>query len=670
MTDLTDHYTTHHGKQFLRKFRNSVRYRLLILTSAPILLTVIFLIACTLYLSFTYVQSSLLKDVASRLAVAENSLTFIEKQLASNVAGIGKSYQLLSLIEQQASEQVINHQLKSTYRNNDYLRFSYLRRHDESPAYGSSFKILSAEKLRQLNPALSDKAKIILSPSTTVESRALTLNTIVPVTNHQGRAIGYLEAGKLINNSSWLVDSIRDLLYDRDTAENDQGTVTLFMDNIRVTTNVFIPQHRHKYLTRAIGTRASDEVYQRVVMAKQRWINFAKVVDTWYIAAYQPLQNAKSETIGMLYTGYPLWPKIQTYLLILLRFSMASMGILMLSGVCVYRASKSLFYPIEHMSRVVTDIQQGENKRVGNMGLNPDYELAQLAFQFDKMLDALDTNSRQLKEFANALEAKVELRTERLKEKQKQLEHHIELLNQTRNKLIAKEKLAALGELTAGIAHEINNPIAVILGNAELLKLQLDEGHSDVDEELSAIFAQIERVKLITSSLLQYSRKADNHAPLSPQDINPIVVESITLVNTGNYKRHIEFRVDLQATLPICVNRHQLLQVLVNLELNAFQSMDGNGLVCITTKDIIRDHHPNGVSIEIQDFGCGISQESINRIFTPFYTTKREGTGLGLSVSQSIVHQMEGEIYVHSEPGHGSIFEIIFPCGSQNLPSI
>ncbi len=189
----------------------------------------------------------------------------------------------------------------------------------------------------------------------------------------------------------------------------------------------------------------------------------------------------------------------------IVEISLITLMLLLVSGVMVYRGlSRDLFRPIERIYKVVKLVQLGKEKRIGPLGLDEHHELAQLARQFDNMLDALEDRKVELKNSAMELEGKVQQRTASLKDKTEELELHIQLLNQTRDKLVVNEKLAALGELTAGIAHEINNPTAVILGNVELIQFELGEEASRVQEEIDAIHAQIDRIRNITRSLLQY----------------------------------------------------------------------------------------------------------------------------------------------------------------------
>ena len=259
----------------------------------------------------------------------------------------------------------------------------------------------------------------------------------------------------------------------------------------------------------------------------------------------------------------------------------------------------------------------------------------------------------------NLLDEKIKQHAFCLKEKNEQLEKKDALLDVTQKKLCMNEKLAALGELTAGIAHEINNPIAVILGNVELMKFGLGEHATAVQEEMTAVLEQIDRIRHITRSLLQYSRKGGVQDEVTWQYVNPVIEESVILVRSGTKKPKITFFTDLNATICVEINRHQLLQVLVNLQMNGIHAMNEEGTLKVKSEDWLDDQNQSlGVMISIQDFGCGISKENRNKIFSPFFTTRRFGSGLGLSVSQSIVRGLGGEIQVESTLGQGSTFTL------------
>jgi two-component system, NtrC family, sensor kinase len=363
--------------------------------------------------------------------------------------------------------------------------------------------------------------------------------------------------------------------------------------------------------------------------------------------------------IGMLYTGYLEWPLLKTFLTNIIELGIGIVIVLLLSGVVVYRGSRDLFRPIEKIHNVVKAVQVGLDRRIGSLDLFKNHELQILGQQFDSMLDQLHQRNEDIKKASLELEDKVQIRTRSLHEKTEELEQHIKLLNQAKIKLVASEKLAALGELTAGIAHEINNPTAVILGNVELLQLELGDDTLRVKEELDAIHEQIDRIRNITRSLLQYSRQGGVQDEITWHHVNLIVEESLTLVRSGTKSYDVKVEAQLDAKCCIEANRHQLLQVLINLQMNGVHAMDDKGLLKVKTEDWIdQSGKVLGAVVRVTDHGCGISKENLKRIFNPFFTTRRSGTGLGLSVSQGIISEIGGEIEVQSELGKGSTFSI------------
>lgn len=650
------------------RFKTMVRYRLMILTSAPIFLTLMALIGITIYWSIHYTWQSALLDVSERLGVAENSIELIQEKQANHVKAFSESFDFVYGINHLndfddfagwVSEQ------KQRY-NLDFLRFHRVDTIEQKFRYldltrkESFFDVLDEEELDELDQDLVKRAQIPILNSKRLESRGLVSRTVVTIYNQQNDIIGFLDGGLLLNNSTVLVDQIRDLIYpSKEDSLRPVGTLTVFLDDLRVSTNV--PLDSGDRVGRAIGTRVSAEVNRAVLHEGKEWVNRAFVYDAWYITAYQPIRDQYDNVIGMLYTGYLLWPFVKAYMTNIAEISVTTLMLLLISGLMVYRGSRDLFNPIEHIHRVVKMIQIGKETRIGPLGLDENHELAQLARQFDNMLDLLKQRKNELKDAAIELEGKVEERTASLMEKTEELELHIQLLNQTRDKLVVNEKLAALGELTAGIAHEINNPTAVILGNVELIQFELGGEAERVKEEIEAIHAQIDRIRNITRSLLQYSRQGGVQDEITWQHVNPVVEESITLVKTGSKKRDIQFETALGAKTSVEVNRHQLLQILVNLQMNGIHAMEGKGKLTITTEDWLKDGNCVGAIIHVKDQGCGIKEENLKRIFSPFYTTKREGTGLGLSVSQSILSQTGGELKVESQWGEGATFSIYLP---------
>ena len=652
------------------KIRTKVRYRLLFLTSTPVFLTMVALVLLTIYWATGYTWQNTLADVSERLKIADNHIQFLQKEQANSVRSIAESYTFRQrLLSGQYSDSEINIWL-SMQNNGTFpgeLKLDGLRwwRADnvesdsvtDNAGKLSFYQILNEHELKSWSKALAVQALVPIHNYDKIETRALVSRTIYPVYDESDVLLGFLDGVLLLNNNQQIVDDIKELVYPAVKSPTTKaGAVTIFLGDLRISTNV--PMDSFNPNSRALGTRVSEEVSQKVLDGGEHYLDSAYVHDTWYMSAYEPLFDRSNNVIGMLYVGHQIWPLIETYIINLGEVALMVLAVLVISGYFVHLGTRDLFHPIEKISSVVNAIQRGEDKRIGQLNLAKEHELAQLAGHFDQMLDQLAFRNQQIEQAAAELEDKVKERTASLREKTEQLEHHINLLNQTRDRLIVSEKLAALGQLTAGIAHEINNPVAVILGNAELIKMELGDDAATVDEELSVIFEQINRIRNITQNLLQYSRSGNANDTLEAQDINGIVAESTTLVKTGSKQKEIQFSADYSATESVECNRNQLLQILINLQVNAIQAMNGKGTILIQTENWLEDSLVKGVIIHVNDEGPGIKTEYLSKVFDPFYTTKSEGTGLGLSVSQGLIHRIGGEIRVESECGKGSRFSL------------
>jgi len=239
-------------------------------------------------------------------------------------------------------------------------------------------------------------------------------------------------------------------------------------------------------------------------------------------------------------------------------------------------------------------------------------------------------------------------------------QHEAELSGQ----LVHAAKLASVGELAAGIAHEINNPLAIIAEEVGVLRdamdptLEEDEEPLDVEEHLGAIHDAVFRCRDITRKLLTFVRQKE--VKVEPHDLHEILDEvldvllgnELTISNT-----RVERRYDRRIPA-ILTDRNQLVQVFVNLVKNAMDAMPGGGELTVTTQ--LRGMK---ATVAVRDTGCGMTQEQLGKVFMPFFTTKDpgKGTGLGLSVSYSIIQSFGGAFYVTSTPGRGSTFTVELP---------
>jgi signal transduction histidine kinase len=228
--------------------------------------------------------------------------------------------------------------------------------------------------------------------------------------------------------------------------------------------------------------------------------------------------------------------------------------------------------------------------------------------------------------------------------------------------LIQAEKLATIGEMLAGLAHEINNPLSIVMSKVQLVlkDLQAANPRTELVQDLRVIDRNIARIGGIIRSLLVFSRKSNSD--LVPLNLNTVIGEDLTLVGKLFAQRNIFFEQGLEPSLPqILGDPNQLQQVFLNLLSNARDAMPQGGRIWVRT--FSANHDGRWVVAEVHDSGQGIPPEIIERIFDPFFTTKgpREGAGLGLAVSYGIVKSHGGEIQVESRPGEGATFTLKFP---------
>lgn len=224
--------------------------------------------------------------------------------------------------------------------------------------------------------------------------------------------------------------------------------------------------------------------------------------------------------------------------------------------------------------------------------------------------------------------------------------------------LLQSEKHAAMGKLSAGVAHEINNPLTGILTFAEDLLDDAPEGHQS-REDLQVIINETLRCRQIVRDLLDYSRQ--DQPVRSVTTLLPVVDKAVGLVRNQASFHDVDIRVEKEGKdLPVEVDLNQIQQVVLNLVINARDATDGKGTIVIRIGAVLEDRL---VTLEVQDDGSGVPDEHLARIFEPFYSTKGEqGHGLGLAVVRRIVEQNDGSIEVHSEAGKGATFRLVFPA--------
>jgi PAS domain S-box-containing protein len=242
----------------------------------------------------------------------------------------------------------------------------------------------------------------------------------------------------------------------------------------------------------------------------------------------------------------------------------------------------------------------------------------------------------------------------------------VTLRKQTEEELIQSEKMASLGQLAASVVHEVNNPLAGIMVYIKLFqkkyknqKLQDEK----TEEQLSKMEKELDRTTRIIRNLLAFARQSE--PSMSPVEINKVIEAALPLVENQINLEHIVLEKNLGAELPLVqADFDKIQQVLINIMLNAIQAMPEGGTLSITTQTAravrLGDSFKNAIRIDIADTGTGITKENMKKLFTPFFTTKEKGVGvgLGLSVVHGIIGKHKGRIDVESSPGAGTTFTI------------
>ncbi|MBN1838063.1 MAG: cache domain-containing protein, partial [Spirochaetales bacterium] len=480
----------------------------------------------------------------------------------------------------------------------------------QTHAVVSGTAILDREELLAEDPELARRARIELVPtpraaplSEEVETSGMTISAAVPV--YSGNTlIGALYGGVLLARSEEIVDRVRSTIFRQETYKGQSiGTATIFFRDVRIATNVTTPQGE-----RAIGTRVSQEVRDKVLGEGERWIDRAFVVHDWYITAYEPIIDIFGERVGILYVGVLESKYVDIRRNTILVFAGITAAGVILAVLLGYFLGHRIFMPVRRLIEV--------SRRVSAGDLSPDVgpisssEIGVLQKTFSEMLKSLRDRDRHQR-------AESEL------------------------KLLQSERQASVGRLAAGVAHEINNPLTGVLTFTHML-LRREDLAQDIREDLQTIAVSTERVRKIVKGLLDFSRQSKIEP--EPTEINELIQQTIPLVANQALVKGVIFCFDPGKDLPRrTLDRSQFQSVLLNVILNAIDATERGGHITITTS-LTYSPDPEakrGLEISISDTGHGIDPEHLDKLFDPFFTTKEvgKGTGLGLSVSQGIVER-------------------------------
>lgn len=470
------------------------------------------------------------------------------------------------------------------------------------------------------------------------EINGMMLKAAASVKDENGKLIGILYGGKLLNRNYEIVDRVKEIVYKGEIYKGrEKGTATIFQHDLRISTNV--PNENGE---RAIGTRVSKEVSNAVLVKGEPWLDRAFVVNLWYITAYEPIKNINNEIIGILYVGMLEKPYIDTANRVMLTFTLLAFLCVVFLLVILYFSTTRIINPLQKMVIATQEIAKGDLSH--KVEVNSKDEIGYLADSFNQMTTDLKGAEEKLIEWGKTLERKVEERTKELTEMQ--------------SHLIQSEKLASLGKLAAGIAHEINNPLGGILIYSNLLLEDTDK-NSPHYENLKKIVKETSRCKDIVKGLLEFARPKEPE--MSSVNINEIVERSLAIMERQALFQNIAINKTYANNLPrIVADSAQLQQVFMNIILNSAEAMDGKGVLTLSTS---LNPDESYIEISFSDTGCGINEEDKKRLFEPFFSTKEvgKGTGLGLAISYSIIQKHKGTIKFQSQVGEGSTFTVKIP---------
>ncbi len=662
----------------------SVRHKLMVLSLLPLVVVLPLLLAALVIWGNSAYDRLLITKVRSDLAVAHGYFGRVQNEVGTGTEAIAGSHALILALADK-NNPALKTQLTQAQQR---LGFDFINLYNpQGQLIAASWEAGGVAKAASANlpdsnltdsavahiqrlskadfltmaPHLGQRLGIPIIPTAgavpsarTEEDRALVMLSCAPVRDAGGNTVAWLRGGVLLNQNLQLIDHINTIVYpDGSLPLGSMGTATLFLDDVRITTNVRLFQEK-----RAIGTRVSQAVHDAVLLRGDTWLDRAFVVNDWYVSGYEPLIDSSGQRVGMLYVGYLETPYRMTKYGILALIVGIFAAVMVLAAWFSMRRARSIFQPVERMNYTMRRVEEGEAyARVGSVVARD--ELGALANHLDQLLDLIAHKTTALRRWGEELDAKVDERT-------RELLLSNQSLQATQAQLVKSEKLAAIGQLTASVAHEINNPIAVMQGNLDLVREILGEYAEPVHTELKLMDQQVDRMRLIVTQLLQYARPNDYAGYVEAVNVNAALSSSLVLVEHLLARTKIRVERQFGATLQTPINQQELQQVLINLMINAIQAMPDGGTLTLRTADLTDTKDRQGVLIQVGDTGAGLSDAIRERLFSPFFTTKNDGNGLGLWISVGLVERYGGTIRAANrrdtvDGANGAVFEVWLP---------
>jgi len=365
-------------------------------------------------------------------------------------------------------------------------------------------------------------------------------------------------------------------------------------------------------------------------------------------------QHTKAQSVlGVLDIVYSLEEIDRTMRTNVITIAGFSLGFIIFASLCVsFFVHRLVYVPLRDLETGAERLSSGNLEQP--IPVRSGDEFGQLAASFNSMTAALGDSQVELREWGRTLEQKVEKRTQELRIAEAETAR--------------SEKLASVGLLAAGIAHELNNPLTGILTFASLLRKKMRDGSADA-EDLDLVIRETKRCATIIRRLLDFAREKTPEKKFA--DLNRIIEDTVRIIERPASFRDIEITLDLDRHLPqVWLDADLIKQVIMNMLVNAQHAIKDAGSITVRTCRCPAPKSPEPgmpsvpmVEMAVIDTGCGIPAQNLKRIFDPFFTSKEvgKGTGLGLSVSHGIVKAHSGAIEVESKVGEGSTFSVYLP---------
>ena len=494
--------------------------------------------------------------------------------------------------------------------------------------------VVPIEKLAREHPSLAGRARIRILPTPRAKSSAaeeldsgLMLCGAAAIRDPAGSLVGVLKACELLSHNHKLVDQVQNTVFrDERYGGKPLGATTIFQGDVRISTTALKEDG-----SRAIGTRVSAEVYDAVFVQGKTWVGPAWVVNESYLTSYAPIRDTNGVIVGMLGIGVLERKFRDTAWNALAAFTLVIVAAVAAVAAVAWKLASSISEPVTRLAEASSVVAQGDFSL--RLPVESSDEIGSLARAFNTMAKSLKERDELLKE-------------------------------QTRQHLTRSERLASIGRLAAGVAHEINNPLTGVLTFAHMLLKNAPED-SQEREDLETIIDASTRCRDIVRGLLNFSRQSEPQRALS--GLNDVLGEALNLTRNQASVIRVSVIEEMDATLrPLVIDPDQIQEVAVNLVVNAIDAMPDGGNLIVRTRSVTEDGK-EWAEFEISDSGCGISEEDLEHIFDPFFTTKEpgKGTGLGLAISYGIVGEHGGHINVSSELAHGTTVTVRLPVTTE-----